>query len=199
MSSICENNNMLYENVTNNAQKNVSTTKKDTNIINNNKDSSSNYELKKEKTINEVWTKDHFNNRKLNKHELNLNLKGTKMSWTNKINKNDDDIDLNDEDDDDDDVNVNEDNDTMSPAPSTPDKDNVTSPSHYARRPMNAFLIFCKKHRPIVRKEYPNLENRGVTRILGEWWAFLEEDDKKCYTALAKEVRIHVYTRMALI
>lgn len=34
------------------------------------------------------------------------------------------------------------------------------SPDHHARRPMNAFLIFCKKHRPIVREKYPNLENR---------------------------------------
>lgn len=29
-----------------------------------------------------------------------------------------------------------------------------------ARRPMNAFLIFCKRHRSIVRDRYPNLENR---------------------------------------
>lgn len=29
-----------------------------------------------------------------------------------------------------------------------------------ARRPMNAFLIFCKRHRNIVRDHYPNLENR---------------------------------------
>lgn len=28
------------------------------------------------------------------------------------------------------------------------------------RRPMNAFLIFCKRHRGIVRDRYPNLENR---------------------------------------
>lgn len=31
---------------------------------------------------------------------------------------------------------------------------------HHARRPMNAFLIFCKRHRNIVRERYPNLENR---------------------------------------
>lgn len=28
------------------------------------------------------------------------------------------------------------------------------------RRPMNAFLIFCKRHRALVREKYPNLENR---------------------------------------
>lgn len=36
-------------------------------------------------------------------------------------------------------------------------------PDHHARRPMNAFLIFCKRHRAIVRERYPNLENRYVT------------------------------------
>lgn len=34
------------------------------------------------------------------------------------------------------------------------------TPDHHARRPMNAFLIFCKRHRGIVRERYPNLENR---------------------------------------
>lgn len=34
------------------------------------------------------------------------------------------------------------------------------APDHHARRPMNAFLIFCKRHRSIVREKYPNLENR---------------------------------------
>lgn len=36
------------------------------------------------------------------------------------------------------------------------------APDHHARRPMNAFLIFCKRHRGIVREKYPNLENRSV-------------------------------------
>ncbi|CAH0560360.1 unnamed protein product [Brassicogethes aeneus] len=67
--------------------------------------------------------------------------------------------------------------------------DKEDSPSHHARRPMNAFLIFCKKHRPVVRQKYPNLENRGVTKILGEWWALLDDKDKQPYTYLAKEYK----------
>lgn len=63
------------------------------------------------------------------------------------------------------------------------------SPSHHARRPPNAFLIFCKKHRPIVRDRFPNLENRGVTKILGEWWALLNNVEKLPYNDLAKEVK----------
>ncbi|KAE8745798.1 hypothetical protein FOCC_FOCC007514 [Frankliniella occidentalis] len=62
-------------------------------------------------------------------------------------------------------------------------------PSHHARRPMNAFLIFCKRHRPIVRERYPHLENRAVTKILGEWWANLERDEKASYTELAAQYK----------
>jgi len=37
--------------------------------------------------------------------------------------------------------------------------DNIR-PEHHARRPMNAFLIFCKRHRGIVKERYKTLENR---------------------------------------
>lgn len=57
------------------------------------------------------------------------------------------------------------------------------------RRPMNAFFIFCKRHRSVVRERYPHLENRSITKILGEWWATLESDEKNTYTELAKQVR----------
>lgn len=183
MNSCCENNNMLIEKIKNNAQTESSLIFEiDKPItINNNKEGTDNL-IKTEKTINEVWTKDNFNHRKMNKHELNLNLTATKMSWTNKNNKHEE-IDVVDND-------GNDEKAEYSPTPSTPDKEEIlTSPSHHARRPMNAFLIFCKKHRPIVRKKFPHLENRGVTRILGEWWASLDSD-KESYTKLAKEVLV---------
>lgn len=41
-----------------------------------------------------------------------------------------------------------------------PEHASPTAPDHHARRPMNAFLIFCKRHRTIVRDRHPNLENR---------------------------------------
>ncbi|XP_032688647.1 HMG box transcription factor BBX isoform X1 [Odontomachus brunneus] len=62
-------------------------------------------------------------------------------------------------------------------------------PAHHARRPMNAFLIFCKRHRASVRSSYPHLENRAVTRVLGEWWATLHPDQKRSYTNLAQEYK----------
>ncbi|XP_046430462.1 uncharacterized protein LOC124184611 isoform X1 [Neodiprion fabricii] len=62
-------------------------------------------------------------------------------------------------------------------------------PAHHARRPMNAFLIFCKRHRGAVRIGFPHLENRAVTRVLGEWWATLQPDQKRSYTDLAQEYK----------
>uniref|UniRef100_A0A0C9QZ98 Bbx_1 protein n=1 Tax=Fopius arisanus TaxID=64838 RepID=A0A0C9QZ98_9HYME len=62
-------------------------------------------------------------------------------------------------------------------------------PAHHARRPMNAFLIFCKRHRTSVRTHFPNLENRAVTRVLGEWWATLHPDQKQSYISLAQEYK----------
>ncbi|XP_055846230.1 uncharacterized protein LOC129912129 [Episyrphus balteatus] len=63
----------------------------------------------------------------------------------------------------------------------------ITPPDHHARRPMNAFLIFCKRHRAIVKEKYKNYENRSITKILGEWWASLDTNAKKCYVNLAKQ------------
>ncbi|XP_023725272.1 uncharacterized protein LOC111874205 isoform X2 [Cryptotermes secundus] len=62
-------------------------------------------------------------------------------------------------------------------------------PAHHARRPMNAFLIFCKRHRGVVRDRYPHLENRSITKILGEWWANLEQPEKASYTELARQYK----------
>ncbi|XP_059045068.1 uncharacterized protein LOC131840887 [Achroia grisella] len=69
------------------------------------------------------------------------------------------------------------------------EQDDEGKPAHHARRPMNAFLIFCKRHRSVVRDKYPSLENRSITKILGEWWANLDEEEKSCYTGLAKQYK----------
>lgn len=134
--------------------------------------------LNKEKMINDIWKKDNFKSKKA--PELSLNLKATKMTWSNN--------NTNVQSDNMDEEEAKEEPKPVPLTPPTPDKETATSPSHHARRPMNAFLIFCKKHRPVVRKKYPSLENRGVTRILGEWWALLDSCDKESYTNLAKEV-----------
>lgn len=58
--------------------------------------------------------------------------------------------------------NANDQSQTILGGKSNPDEEKPM-PDHHARRPMNAFLIFCKRHRAIVRERYPNLENRYDT------------------------------------
>jgi hypothetical protein len=54
---------------------------------------------------------------------------------------------------------------------------------------MNAFLIFCKRHRSVVKQKYPHLENRNITKILGEWWANIDAEQKQKYTELARQYK----------
>eukprot|EP00092_Neocalanus_flemingeri_P019246 GFUD01020848.1.p1 GENE.GFUD01020848.1~~GFUD01020848.1.p1 ORF type:complete len:823 (+),score=169.54 GFUD01020848.1:611-3079(+) len=56
-------------------------------------------------------------------------------------------------------------------------------------RPMNAYLLFCKHHRRQVRDQYPSVENRQITKILGEWWSYLEDQEKEPYTTLAHQYK----------
>lgn len=57
------------------------------------------------------------------------------------------------------------------------------------RRPMNAFMIFSKRHRAMVHQRHPNQDNRTVSKILGEWWYALGPDEKQKYHELASEVK----------
>jgi len=60
------------------------------------------------------------------------------------------------------------------------------------RRPMNAFLLFCKRHRAIVKEVYPNLENRHITKILGEFWGSLSLEEKLPFSDLAANYKDHL-------
>ncbi|XP_075876148.1 HMG box transcription factor BBX isoform X3 [Nelusetta ayraudi] len=72
---------------------------------------------------------------------------------------------------------------------STAEEAEEDSSEQRARRPMNAFLLFCKRHRSLVRQEHPRLDNRGATKILADWWAVLEPKEKQKYTDMAKEYK----------
>ncbi|KRY21259.1 Protein capicua -like protein [Trichinella patagoniensis] len=62
--------------------------------------------------------------------------------------------------------------------------------SDHIRRPMNAFMIFSKRHRPLVHQRHPNQDNRTVSKILGEWWYALGPEQKQEYHNLACQVII---------
>lgn len=56
------------------------------------------------------------------------------------------------------------------------------------RRPMNAFMIFSKRHRPLVSLKYPAWNNRTISKFLGGWWYKLSSDKKQIYKDFALEV-----------
>ncbi|XP_047738209.1 uncharacterized protein LOC108674309 isoform X2 [Hyalella azteca] len=74
--------------------------------------------------------------------------------------------------------------------PKSPRKGKVVD---HIRRPMNAFMIFSKRHRPLVHHRYPNQDNRTVSKILGEWWYDLKPEEKQKYQSLATEIKEHHY------
>lgn len=61
------------------------------------------------------------------------------------------------------------------------------------RRPMNAFMLFAKRHRCVVRDYYPNYDNRTISKILSEWWYALKSDCKQKYRDLADEIKAEHY------
>ncbi|KAJ8334396.1 hypothetical protein SKAU_G00400350 [Synaphobranchus kaupii] len=72
-------------------------------------------------------------------------------------------------------------------------KDDKNSPGKrekdHIRRPMNAFMIFSKRHRALVHQRHPNQDNRTVSKILGEWWYALGQKEKQKYHDLAFQVK----------
>ncbi|XP_008278254.1 HMG box transcription factor BBX isoform X1 [Stegastes partitus] len=86
-------------------------------------------------------------------------------------------------------VMCNQDRDSQVQCGSTTEEVEEDPNEQRARRPMNAFLLFCKRHRSLVRQEHPRLDNRGATKILADWWAVLEPKEKQKYTDMAKEYK----------
>uniref|UniRef100_A0A914D6L6 HMG box domain-containing protein n=1 Tax=Acrobeloides nanus TaxID=290746 RepID=A0A914D6L6_9BILA len=73
--------------------------------------------------------------------------------------------------------------------PKTPRTPKTPRDGPHIRRPMNAFMIFSKRHRAVVQEKFPNKDNRTVSKILGEWWYSLSTEEKQEYHELASEVK----------
>ncbi|KFB35448.1 AGAP003896-PA-like protein [Anopheles sinensis] len=62
------------------------------------------------------------------------------------------------------------------------------------RRPMNDFLMFCKRHRKRARLFYSAKENRFITKKLGLWWSVLTEAQKHPYKVMSEEHKERYFT-----
>lgn len=59
----------------------------------------------------------------------------------------------------------------------------------HIRRPMNAFMIFSQRERPLIHQQFPNCDNRAVSKMLGERWYSLNSDEKKKYHQIASQLK----------
>lgn len=55
------------------------------------------------------------------------------------------------------------------------------------RRPPNAFLLYCIENRGKVREEHPDKPNIEVTRLLGDMWKMLSDEERLPFKIRAKE------------
>lgn len=60
---------------------------------------------------------------------------------------------------------------------------------NHVRRPMNAFMIFSQKERPLIHQEFPNCDNRAVSKMLGKRWYSLNSCEKKKYHEIASQLK----------
>jgi hypothetical protein len=59
----------------------------------------------------------------------------------------------------------------------------------HIRRPMNAFMIFSQRERPLIHQQHPNCDNRAVSKMLGERWYLLDSTEKKNYHEIASQLK----------
>jgi len=55
-------------------------------------------------------------------------------------------------------------------------------------RPMNSFMIFGKEQRKLIQQQHPDLDNKSVSKLLGQRWASLPDSQKQVYVDKAKEM-----------
>mmetsp|Transcript_23978 Transcript_23978/g.52365 ORF Transcript_23978/g.52365 Transcript_23978/m.52365 type:complete len:88 (-) Transcript_23978:325-588(-) len=58
------------------------------------------------------------------------------------------------------------------------------------KRPLAAYMFFCKEMRESVKEENPEVTFGEIGKILGKKWADAEADEKKRFTELADKDKV---------
>jgi hypothetical protein len=76
-------------------------------------------------------------------------------------------------------------------AAADPNKDAQAAhnPQQHVRRPMNAFMIFSQRERPLIHQHFPNCDNRAVSKMLGERWYALPTAEKLQFHEAATQLK----------
>ena len=59
----------------------------------------------------------------------------------------------------------------------------------YIKRPANSFMIWAKKNRTKISKENPILNNAQISKLLGQQWKTLSNEEKQICKDKAKQVK----------
>eukprot|EP00049_Salpingoeca_infusionum_P017306 m.352498 g.352498 ORF g.352498 m.352498 type:complete len:363 (+) comp16535_c0_seq1:563-1651(+) len=57
-------------------------------------------------------------------------------------------------------------------------------------RPMNSFMCFAREYRPRIQSEHPGIDNKDVSKLLGQQWRSLTSAQKQVYNEQAKELAV---------
>ncbi|CUA73018.1 Transcription factor SOX-10 [Sus scrofa] [Rhizoctonia solani] len=63
------------------------------------------------------------------------------------------------------------------------------------KRPMNAFMIFARKRRPMVSSEQPTMRTGEISKILSKEWSEMSKENKQFYLDQAKKLKDTFNTR----
>eukprot|EP00912_Choanoflagellata_sp_UC4_P002512 UC4_evm2s1590 len=55
-------------------------------------------------------------------------------------------------------------------------------------RPMNSFMVYAKEQRKILQIDHPNLDNKVISKMLGDNWKKITPEDKEKYVIEAKKL-----------
>ncbi|XP_057678367.1 protein pop-1-like [Corythoichthys intestinalis] len=51
----------------------------------------------------------------------------------------------------------------------------------YVKKPLNAFMIYAKEQRPLLKELHVNKDSASINKLLGETWKTLPSSDKEKY------------------
>ena len=60
----------------------------------------------------------------------------------------------------------------------------------HVKRPINSFMIFARKYRPIIAQEKKITNNSQISQLLGNAWNKLSADQKQKYITMADMIKI---------
>lgn len=58
------------------------------------------------------------------------------------------------------------------------------------KRPLSAYMLYNNYRRPVLRSEHPELQLTDLSKLIGDEWKKLSEDQKKNWVDKAKDQRL---------